>query len=479
MPDTITWTADRILSLAPDPSSAKAGRELSSPRKWQNMGHNDAAVWGEHQGSASKPYQTSIDLGEPAFKCTCPSRKFPCKHGLGLFLAFAAEPAAFPTSASPPAWVTEWLESRADKAERAAKREEREQQQADDPEARARTEKAQARTAAQRKARVDQGVEELDRWVCDLLRGGFSQPQIRSYSFWENQIARLVDAQMPGLSRRVYNMSLTAIPSGYSYANYPTVTGHKQWHEQLLEEAGKLHLLLEAYRRLDTLPAPLQAEVRALVGWTQDQGELLNDESDAEKITDTWIVVGQQQTTENQLRTQRSFLWGRSSMRPAIFLAFAFGKGAFDINLAEQTQFDATLVFFPSAYPLRALITDQSNVSLVAPGFRAHSILEAIDNYSQALRRNPWLDLFPLFVGGVIPVHTIDAETGQWRLSHVRDASGNSLIIDPTLGNQATLTILARSGGRPIMLFGTWNGRYFYPFTTWPDPSTLQLEARP
>src|SRR6478735_964199 len=115
-----TWTPEQILSLASDSSSAKAGRELSSPRKWQNAGRNDQALWGEHQGSGSKPYLTSVDLEEPAFKCSCPSRKFPCKHGLGLFLAFAGEPTAFPT-ANPPQWAAEWLAARAEKEERAAK----------------------------------------------------------------------------------------------------------------------------------------------------------------------------------------------------------------------------------------------------------------------------------------------------------------------------------------------------------------------
>src|SRR6476469_9727229 len=81
-----TWTSDRIIALAPDPSSAKAGRELANPRKWVTLGLNEAAIWGECQGSGSKPYRTQIDLIEPAFKCSCPSRKFPCKHALALFL---------------------------------------------------------------------------------------------------------------------------------------------------------------------------------------------------------------------------------------------------------------------------------------------------------------------------------------------------------------------------------------------------------
>jgi len=49
-------------------------------------------MWGESQASGSKPYQVSIVLGGPAFKCTCPSRKFPCKHGIGLMLLAHQKP---------------------------------------------------------------------------------------------------------------------------------------------------------------------------------------------------------------------------------------------------------------------------------------------------------------------------------------------------------------------------------------------------
>src|SRR6267154_1101372 len=105
------WTTEQILALAPDPASAKAGRELTVPRKWLSLGHDDLAAWGECQGSGAKPYQAQIELAEPAFRCTCPSRKFPCKHTLGLFLIFAGENAAMKKT-TPPPWVADWLKSR-------------------------------------------------------------------------------------------------------------------------------------------------------------------------------------------------------------------------------------------------------------------------------------------------------------------------------------------------------------------------------
>ena len=95
---------DQILALAPDEPSKKAGKDLAGAAKWVSKGGNDTALWGECQGSGSKPYQTQVDLANIAFKCSCPSRKFPCKHGLGLLLYNARQPKDF-TVTQMPAWV--------------------------------------------------------------------------------------------------------------------------------------------------------------------------------------------------------------------------------------------------------------------------------------------------------------------------------------------------------------------------------------
>jgi hypothetical protein len=147
-------TSDQILALAPDSSSAKAGAALATARKWSGLGANETAAWGECQGSGKLPYQARIDLLEAAFKCTCPSRKFPCKHGLGLYLLLASDPGLF-SGGDSPSWVTEWLTSRAERTERKQQRE-----AAPDPE-------AQAKRAAAREAKVASGLDELELWMRD------------------------------------------------------------------------------------------------------------------------------------------------------------------------------------------------------------------------------------------------------------------------------------------------------------------------
>src|SRR5260370_16653631 len=101
--------ADQVAGLAPDAGSLTAGRGLASERRWSGLGQNGRAVWGLCHGSGSKPYQTQADLSGPAFRCSCPSRKFPCKHALGLLLLAATSPAAVPQAPGAPAWVAQRL----------------------------------------------------------------------------------------------------------------------------------------------------------------------------------------------------------------------------------------------------------------------------------------------------------------------------------------------------------------------------------
>src|ERR1700733_4537643 len=110
-------TEDQIFALAPDEASKKAGRDLAVPTKWVSKGINELALWGECQGSGNKPYQTQVDLSAIAFKCSCPSRKFPCKHGLGLLLLHARQPGIFAVAESP-AWVSDWISKRSEKEEK-------------------------------------------------------------------------------------------------------------------------------------------------------------------------------------------------------------------------------------------------------------------------------------------------------------------------------------------------------------------------
>src|SRR5437870_5466593 len=128
MPDVATappfprWTVEQVLTLAPDASAQKGARSLATPRPWRATGFSDGdppTLWGLCQGSGANPYQACVDLAEPAYRCSCPSRKFPCKHAIGLLLLWSGGGVA---PAEPPAWVAQWQAARAERQQTAAVR---------------------------------------------------------------------------------------------------------------------------------------------------------------------------------------------------------------------------------------------------------------------------------------------------------------------------------------------------------------------
>lgn len=97
---------DSALSHAPDEVSKTNARALAKPAKWTSLGAFDSdegeVIWGEIKGSSGL-YHTRVEVEEPAFRCTCPSRKLPCKHALALLLLRATDASVF--RAPPPEWA--------------------------------------------------------------------------------------------------------------------------------------------------------------------------------------------------------------------------------------------------------------------------------------------------------------------------------------------------------------------------------------
>ncbi|GAB2982374.1 hypothetical protein GCM10017788_37680 [Amycolatopsis acidiphila] len=61
------------------------GRVRTGERpRWSDLGSIESLVWSKWQGGARSPYQVSVNLIGPSFRCPYPSRKFPGKQGLAL-----------------------------------------------------------------------------------------------------------------------------------------------------------------------------------------------------------------------------------------------------------------------------------------------------------------------------------------------------------------------------------------------------------
>ncbi len=340
---TLMLTPAQIQSLAPDEPSMKSGKGLSVRNLWLTACRTERSLWGEIKGSGSKPYQTQVDLQNLAFKCNCPSRKFPCKHGIGLMLLWANDAFAV-TQAEEPSWVAEWMDKRVAKAEKPA---EPKEQTEDDL---AKLKKSKQKRADDRMMAVEAGVGELTLWMSDLVRTGLLQLPNKDRSFFEKTAARMIDAKATGLASWVKSLGKI----NYYKDNYI-------WQNEALIILAKMHLLTTAFRNLESLPELWQHTIKSLIGWNQSPKELLADESTA-IIKDIWIVVGQETTTEEDIIIQRSWLIGINTQRSALILNFGTRFAPLDISVINGSIIEAGVVFFPSVWPQRAVIKLQNRV---------------------------------------------------------------------------------------------------------------------
>jgi hypothetical protein len=100
----MSLTLERIEALAPDQTSLAAARNLLKPSTCTTLPAGEGLIWGECQGSGATPYRIVDNEADAGHKCTCPSRKFPCKHALALMWMQADGSAAF-AAAIVPEWV--------------------------------------------------------------------------------------------------------------------------------------------------------------------------------------------------------------------------------------------------------------------------------------------------------------------------------------------------------------------------------------
>ncbi|WP_328553882.1 SWIM zinc finger family protein [Streptomyces sp. NBC_00358] len=436
----VRWTADQVLALAPDAASRKAGSNLGAAGPWSEAGSTEeGTVWGLCRGSGSKPYQTVIDIADstgPAYKCSCPSRKFPCKHALGLLLLWAGADGAVPAGQAPD-WAAQWLEGRRRRAEdRSAAGGGSGASSPSDPEA--------ARRRAERRAgRITSGAAELEQRLADLLRGGLASAERAGYGMWEETAARMVDAQAPGLAARV--RELGAIPSS-----------GPGWPVRLLEECALLHLLDQGWLRRERLPDGLAATVRSRVG--------LPGSADGPPVRDRWLVLAQYDTADARLTTRRIWLHGAESGRTALLLSYGAAGRAPELALPVGLAFEAELSAYAGDGQLRAALGERFTPpapSVIRPPGLTTS--QAAARYGEALRADPWLDSYPVTLEGVVPAPDGDA----WQLA---DADGKSALpLSPASRSRPDLwRLVALSGGAPVTVFGECGHRGFTPLTAWP-----------
>jgi hypothetical protein len=422
----------QILALAPDDASAKAGVQLANPAKWLLKAAHPQALWGECQGSGSTPYKTYIDLTNVAFKCSCPSRKFPCKHGLGLFLLHANKPGDFAEQATLPPEVEEWL------GKRAAKTEAKEQKVAKPVD-----EASQQKRVDARETKISRGIEELKTWLQDVARTGIMNVPQDLYQFNANIIARMNDAQATGLAYQLRKMNqLNFYQDG--------------WQKDLTRLLARTYALADAYTRREQFDEPLREDLASLIGWKKSREEVLQQPA----VRDQWLTVAKWSVQEDALTAETTWFFGRQSGRFALLLNyFAWGQRPTDLWVVGNVL-DAEMAYYPGTYPFRALVKTQAQQAPAAnfPLVGLESLEALKDQVAEVLAVAPFSEQLPFMLGGLRL-----AIQGQQYYLVDQHAKALPLANGPAVGWQ----VAALTKGRAFTSFVTYDNGQLTVRTLW------------
>ncbi len=427
------WSKSQVEAFAPDAKSVATARKLARPGPWSDTGSTDTLLWGTCQGSGATPYQVSVDLTGPAAKCTCPSRKFPCKHGIALVMMWSEGDGVIPDADTAAGFAADWAKGRTERAGRSGK---------NAPDGKTRPDKpvdpeAKAKRLAQRLELMSRALEDFEVWLGDLYRQGAAAAKTRGYGFWDDGAARLVDGQVPALAERVRAM--------------PSLMVRPDWADAFVHETGRWFLAARSWVRRDELDEADLGNLRAYLGWAWSQDEIRA----TPVVADSWVVEGVHRTEEGRLRAQRTWLRGHRTGRRVIVLDFAAVGGSLGIAHVVGSVVDTPVHLYPGAGVRRAIFASDPSATVergALGSITGHQALSAL--WAAGVTENPFLSRLPATVSGRLQVDTDSTE--------LVDDDGRSLRL---LTGDDRWTLPAIAGPGRTTMFGELEEREFRPLS--------------
>jgi hypothetical protein len=226
-------------SQATNAAAIKNARGVVLKRKLAGLfrSADGTLLFGECKGSGAENYRPSADFSDPAkpvYRCTCPSRQFPCKHSLALLYAYA-QGSKFAEKDVP----ADIAEKRTEIEQRAEKKKE----DADKPH--------KVNTSALKKKIQTQlaGLDLLESLVNDLVRSGLGTLNAKSARQVEEQARQLGDAYLPGAQNALHALTGLFYRSQISSEDELKASERERIYSAALDQLNRLHSLCRQGRK--------------------------------------------------------------------------------------------------------------------------------------------------------------------------------------------------------------------------------------
>lgn len=428
---TPSWSYERLLQLAPDSGTLEQARKLFFAKRWLVLEGNGKYLWGVYETPYAQRMETVVRLEPPLLRCSCKSRRRPCKHALAMVLLFLNRNEVWKVRDELPEWAMSLLGQK---------------------EAEPKVGKAAApdqQKQAQRVALMDGGVAELEKWLQTVARIGLAQ-MVQAPEEWENLAARMVDCKLGSIARRI-RLCQQWIQQ-------------EDWADKLTAEIGLLYLFVLAWQRKESLSPDQKRELLQVAGWNVRKDQL----STQTGVDDCWLVLGVSTGEEEKLKFRRTWMRGEKTGRYALLLDFAFGNRGFEDHWVTGSVLRGRLLFYPGQPALRAAFQHYQMSREAYEAVAAFADLgEVQEAYAKHLGLSPWLMVLPALIDEVTPIYDQDSEQ-----FYLLDTHKNYL---PVPTSDVSWKLLALSLGRSISCFGEYDGEKFQPISVIHDGRIVLL----
>jgi len=190
---------------------------------------------------------------------------------------------------------------------------------------------------------VQDGIVELKSWMDDLYRTGIGNIPSQGAIFFSDIIAKMIDAQAPGLAAILRKMAANDYQDNNSL-------------EKLLRSLTQLKLLLACFDQREEISENLLMDVRHSIGWYSNKQDVLKSDG----TRDNWLCIWRTlERTDDNIVTEKLWFYGLNTKQFGVLFNFFIGFQKPIITIKEGMLIDASVCYYASALPLRFLIKEE------------------------------------------------------------------------------------------------------------------------
>lgn len=398
---------EQIQQFSPDDASFRAASGISSSQFIQ-LGKNGALLWGLCQGSGKNPYRCLCLLDSSLkWKCSCPSRKQPCKHVLALLIHSSQS-----EEMQIPEFVQEFLNKTQEK--KATK-------------SSVNSDEAREILSLKRKERILEAVRDVLNWLEEQKRRGF----IHEDPVVSHLKTGLHNAGLPRLAQEIESL------------------GFKMGARAKLKRLQKVLPLLLAWTRIDDLSEPHQYKIYALSGLSLPR--TLTQKGAA--VKGEFLCLGFSGFEDGGLQGRNTWFYALVSNVFAYVQDFAAGGMTLPPPILPGQLVEAQIDFFPFPVCSRGVFHEEPKLLQGTFNPPAFGIQHLWERFGQELAASPLEE----GVFGFVKVEEIRVLGDEIQIV---DASGWAVPLKHP-GFSLLQSLRALSLGKALILCGLFDGEIF------------------